>query len=151
MRAVLGILKRVISDKGTAITTQKFISYCESKNIELIQTTTGVRRGNIQIDNNNNWIILSVILKFSAENSQQWYKHVDKVQRAINSSVHQSTKVSPFEIHLGVKMKSSYLEENLNEIITQHFVDEFNDKRELMLKSVKNKFKKLKINIKNVW
>lgn len=58
--------KRIISDKGTAFTSNEFKEFCKEERINHIVITTGVPRGNGQIERLNR-VILSVISKLSVE------------------------------------------------------------------------------------
>ncbi|GFY19949.1 hypothetical protein TNCV_2146421 [Trichonephila clavipes] len=42
----------------------------------------------------------------SIEDPTKWFKHVDSLQRVLNSVPSRSTKYSPFELLIGVKMKN---------------------------------------------
>ncbi|GFX23401.1 hypothetical protein TNCV_4937161 [Trichonephila clavipes] len=42
----------------------------------------------------------------SIEEATKWFKHVDSLQRVLNSVPSSSTKYSPFELLIGVKMKN---------------------------------------------
>ncbi|XP_036322092.1 uncharacterized protein LOC118736094 [Rhagoletis pomonella] len=126
---------RIISDKGTAFTSQDFACYCQDKNIEHVQTTTGVARSNGQVERVNR-CVLQIIAKLSADNSAKWYKHVANVQKAINSCVHSSTKFSPFELLIGVKMKSDK-NNNLLELLREEMVVAFDEERQQMREEAK--------------
>ncbi|XP_068149717.1 uncharacterized protein [Drosophila tropicalis] len=96
--------------------------------VEHILTTTGVARGNGQIERVNR-SILAVISKLSAEESSKWYKYVPEVQKALNSQVHASTKVSPFELMFGTKMCAQAGDRVLC-LINEEFINTFNAERE---------------------
>ncbi|GFW71392.1 transposon Tf2-9 polyprotein [Trichonephila clavipes] len=42
----------------------------------------------------------------SIEDPTKWFKHVDSLQRVLNSVPSRSTKYSPFELLIGIKMKN---------------------------------------------
>ncbi|XP_068140073.1 uncharacterized protein [Drosophila tropicalis] len=96
--------------------------------VEHILTTTGVARGYGQIERVNR-SILAVISKLSAEESSKWYKYVPQVQKALNSQVHASTKVSPFELMFGTKMCAQAGDRVLC-LINEEFINNFNAERE---------------------
>ncbi|GFY48168.1 transposon Tf2-9 polyprotein [Trichonephila inaurata madagascariensis] len=63
----------------------------------------------------------------SIKDPTKWFKHVDSLQRVLNSVPSRSTKYSPFELLLGVKMKyhedimiRNLLEEDSQEQLFQH-------------------------------
>lgn len=95
---------RIISDRGTAYTSREFQEYCEEEGIKHAKITTGVPRGNGQVERIHRTII-SVLTKLCIENPTQWYKHVSHVQRALNSTWQRSINCTPFELLIGTKMK----------------------------------------------
>ena len=58
-------------------------------------------------------------------NPTQWYSHVDKVQRIINDTKPRSTKVTPFEILTGVKMRSNDFPD-LRQLLYEVDIEELN-------------------------
>ncbi|XP_068148297.1 uncharacterized protein [Drosophila tropicalis] len=123
-----------------AICQQYWIPHLEQfvaeNKVEHILTTTGVARGNGQIERVNR-SILAVISKLSAEESSKWYKYVPQVQKALNSQVHASTKVSPFELMFGTKMCAQAGDRVLC-LINEEFINNFNAEQE----SLRDKAKK---------
>ncbi|GFT13271.1 transposon Tf2-6 polyprotein [Trichonephila clavipes] len=96
---------RVISDKGGAFRSKEFEDYCADEQISNVQITTGVPRGNGQVDRIHG-VLIPVLTKMSIEDPTKWFKHVDSLQRVLNSVPSRSTKYSPFELLIGVKMKN---------------------------------------------
>lgn len=90
---VFGNLRRIITDCGTAFISDAFQKFCEEESIEHILTTTGVLRGNDQVERLNQSII-TILTKLSLDKPKKWYKHVDKVQQFINSSFNRSIDLS---------------------------------------------------------
>ena len=83
---VFGEPSRLISDRGSAFTSGAFEEYTKSNAIEHVWTTTGVARGNGQVERVNR-SKLSIISKLSADDTAKWYKFVSKVQVAFNAHV----------------------------------------------------------------
>lgn len=104
-QAVFGNPARIISDRGTAFTSKEFKDFCENENIEHVTITTGVPRGNGQIERLHATII-PVLSKLCLEEPNKWFKYVDAVQRTINSTVSRSTKRTPFELLTGIRMRN---------------------------------------------
>ncbi|GFU83255.1 transposon Tf2-9 polyprotein [Trichonephila clavipes] len=96
---------RVISDKGGAFRSKEFEDYCADEQISNVQITTGVPRGNGQVERIHG-VLIPVLTKMSIEDPTKWFKHVDSLQRVLNSVPSRSTKYSPFELLIGVKMKN---------------------------------------------
>ena len=84
---VFGNPRRIISDKGAAFTSNDFKRFCEDQDIERVEVTTGVPRGNGQLERLNQ-VIIAMLRKMSVNDPAKWYKHVANIQRWINSSPH---------------------------------------------------------------
>ncbi|GFW87859.1 transposon Tf2-8 polyprotein [Trichonephila clavipes] len=117
---------RVISDKGGAFRSNEFEDYCADEQISNVQITTGVPRGNGQVERIHG-VLIPVLTKMSIEDPTKWFKYVDSLQRVLNSVPSRSTKYSPFELLIGVKMKNpedvmirNLLEEESEEQLFQH-------------------------------
>lgn len=129
--AVFGNPAYIISDRGSAFTSQDFAKYCEEEGIKLIKTTTGLPRVNGQVERLNA-VIISVLSKLSINDPSKWYKHVNKVQQAINSTFCRSIDTTPFELLVGTKMRTNedlQLQDYINKEILSAFNDDRNDLR----------------------
>ncbi|GFW07391.1 retrovirus-related Pol polyprotein from transposon 17.6 [Trichonephila clavipes] len=109
-----------------AFTSKLFNDYCDEENIQHLQIATGVPRGNGQVERIHRTLI-PVLTKLSLDDSTEWYKYVDRLQRIINSTICRSTKWTPFELLVGTKMrnkediliKNLLLEEMAKELLEQ--------------------------------
>uniref|UniRef100_W8CD04 RNA-directed DNA polymerase n=1 Tax=Ceratitis capitata TaxID=7213 RepID=W8CD04_CERCA len=135
-----GYPQRIISDRGAAFTSKSFEEFCKEGNVEHILITTGVPRGNGQIERSNR-TILAVIAKLSADDTTKWFKYVGQVQKAINSSIHSSTKASPFEIIFGTKMNTS-MSSRISDILQQEFFERFDEERQKLRNDAKQQIQK---------
>lgn len=118
---VFGSPNRIIADRGTAFTSNAFEEYCEEEAIRHVKTTTGVARGNGQVERINNTII-SILDKLSVKSPEEWFKNVGKVQQALNSTFQRSIKTSPFELLFWTKMKGSIsFKEEIEDELLAHF------------------------------
>ncbi|XP_063891889.1 uncharacterized protein LOC135117217 [Helicoverpa armigera] len=93
------------TNRGTAFTSKDFKEYCDKEHIQHITITTGVPRGNGQVERIHR-IIISVLTKLCIEEPSHWYKQVSRVQRALNSTYQRSIDTTPFELMVGTKMKT---------------------------------------------
>ncbi|GFX67138.1 transposon Tf2-9 polyprotein [Trichonephila clavipes] len=96
---------RIITDRGSAFTSKLFNDYCDEENIQHLQIATGVPRGNGQVERIHRTLI-PVLTKLSLDDSTKWYKYVDRLQRILNSTISRSTKWTPFELLVGIKMRN---------------------------------------------
>ncbi|GFX13148.1 hypothetical protein TNCV_2989121 [Trichonephila clavipes] len=117
---------RIISDRGSAFTSKLFNDYCDEENIQHLQIATGVPRGNGQVERIHRTLI-PVLTKLSLDDSTKWYKYVDRLQRILNSTISRSTKWTPFELLVRIKMRNKedilikdlLLEEMAKELLEQ--------------------------------
>lgn len=126
---------RIITDRGTAFTATAFQEYCATERIEHILITTGVPRGNGQVERINR-IIIPILTKLSMNAPNKWYQHIDKVQRGINSTYQRSINTSPFEVMFGVKMKQRD-DLTVLELIEKEAIAQFLDDRVELRKAAK--------------
>lgn len=130
LRPIKDSPKRIVSDRETAFTSAEFKEYCIGENIEHVLITTGVPRGNGQVERINR-IIIPILTKLAYESPDRWYRHVDQVQCAINSTFQRSVGLSPFEVLFGVKMRQKENVEILD-LIEKEAVSQFDEEREAL-------------------
>ena len=104
-RKTFGSPVNIISDRGTAFTSNEFENYCQEHNIQHFKITAGLPRANGQVERINSTVI-PVLTKLSINDPTRWFKHVDEVQRALNSTYQRSIDTTPFELLTGTKMKT---------------------------------------------
>lgn len=104
--ALFGNPSRIITDKGTAFTGGPFKEYCNDENIELVHTTTGVARGNGQVERIHS-VIISVLSKLSIDDPEKWHQQTEKVQQFLNKTYSRAIDTSPFELLCGKSKKIS--------------------------------------------
>ncbi|GBO99580.1 hypothetical protein EVAR_91284_1 [Eumeta japonica] len=102
--AVFGNPRRIITDRGAAFTSRAFEQYCEEEGIQHLLITTGVPRGNGQVERMHK-VLVPMLAKLSRENPDRWYKYVDRIQQYINSTSSRSTQHAPFKILTGLEMR----------------------------------------------
>ncbi|KAG5893651.1 hypothetical protein JTB14_028806 [Gonioctena quinquepunctata] len=127
-KQVFGNPSRIITDRGTAFTAEEFKNYCIDEGIQNLTITTGVPRGNGQVERVNR-IIIPVLTKLSLEDPGRWFKYVERVQRALNSTIQRSIGTSPFETLTGVKMRNKE-EVLIKELLEEATKQKFNENRE---------------------
>lgn len=137
---LFGNPRRIIADRGTAFTSNIFKEFCQEEDIQLNFCTTGVPRGNGQIERINR-IIISTLSKLSIENAEKWFKHVEDVQRVINSTHQRAIKTTPFELMFGVKMRKK--DADIQRIIDEEIEENFNDEREELRQQAKENILKI--------
>lgn len=138
---VFGNPTRIISDRGTAFTSEEFRNYCQKGNIQHVLITTGVPRSNGQVERVNR-VIVPILTKLSLNEPSKWYKFIDRVQLALNSSVQRSIGATPFEVLIGVKMKTEH-DMVVKEMLEKEIVEDFNTDREKIREESKKQIAKV--------
>lgn len=128
LQQTFGNPNRIISDRGTAFTSKEFEEYCDREGIQHTKITTGVPRGNGQVERIHRTII-SVLTKMTIEEPTHWYKHTSKLQRALNSTFQRSIGTTPFELLTGVKMRQKE-DLQLIQMVENEYVSTFMAERE---------------------
>ncbi|XP_011054535.1 PREDICTED: uncharacterized protein LOC105146151 [Acromyrmex echinatior] len=126
-KQIFGNPKQIVTDRDTAFTSQEFKEYCQREGIEHVTVTTGLPRANGQVERLNRAIIL-ILCKLSIEEPAKWYKHVDKLQRILNSTFNRNVNETPFDLLFGIKMRDE-TDLKLHEVIEQEFRSKFEEER----------------------
>jgi len=126
---------RLISDRGAAFMSEEFKKYCNDSHIYHVQITTGMPRGNGQVESLND-TIATVVAKLTFDDPGQWFKYVQRVQMALNSSWQRSINMTPFKLTFGTEMKHPDLLP-LCSLIQEEYAKNFVDKREAERKEAK--------------
>lgn len=124
-REIFGNPHTIIADKAGAFCSIKFDEYCKAHNINLHLITTGVPRGNGQVERLNR-IVIPILTKLSNDDPEKWYKHTSRLQSVMNSTTTRSIGISPFEMLFGVKMRTDddqVLASQLEEALQNDFLE----------------------------
>ncbi|GFW40240.1 transposable element Tcb2 transposase [Trichonephila clavipes] len=132
---------RIISDRGSAFTSKLFNDYCDEENIQHLQIATGVPRGNGQVERIHRTLI-PVLTKLSLDDSTKWYKYVDRLQRIINSTISRSTKWTPFELLVGIKMRNKE-DILIKDLLLEEMAKELLEQREFLRNDAKKNIETL--------
>lgn len=128
LQATFGNPTRLISDRGAEFTSGEFKKYCSDSHIHHVQITTGMPRGNGQVERLND-TIATVVAKLTIDDPGQWFKYVPRVQMALNSSWQRSINMTPFKLTFGTEMKHPDLLP-LCSLIKEEYAKSFLEKRE---------------------
>ncbi|GFW46466.1 retrovirus-related Pol polyprotein from transposon 17.6 [Trichonephila clavipes] len=132
---------RIISDRGSAFTSKLFNDYCDEENIQHLQIATGVPRGNGQVERIHRTLI-PVLTKLSLDDSTKWYKYVDRLQRILNSTISRSTKWTPFELLVGIKMRNKE-DILIKDLLLEEMAKELLEQREFLRNDAKKNIETL--------
>ncbi|GFV99425.1 retrovirus-related Pol polyprotein from transposon 17.6 [Trichonephila clavipes] len=131
---------RIISDRGSAFTSKLF-NDCDEENIQHQQIATGVPRGNGQVERIHRTLI-PVLTKLSLDDSTKWYKYVDRLQRILNSTISRSTKWTPFELLVGIKMRNKE-DILIKDLLLEEMAKELLEQREFLRNDAKKNIETL--------
>lgn len=140
-QATFGNPSRIISDRGSAFTSKDFDEYCQSEDIQHLLITAGIPRANGQIEIMHETLI-PVLSKLSSDDPSKWYRYTDAVQRVMNSTIARSTKVTPFELLTGVRMKNKE-DRRIIEILEEEYEKSFMKNREELREEAKQNILKI--------
>ncbi|GBN11164.1 Pro-Pol polyprotein, partial [Araneus ventricosus] len=141
--------KRIITDRGSAFTSKAFGDYCTNENIQNFQITTGVPRGNGQVERIHRTLI-PVLTKLSIADSTKWFKFVDPLQRILNSTFNRSTKWSPFELLIGVTMRNKE-DLHLRDLLMEEMMEELQEQRDELRQDAKKNIQKIQAENKRTY
>lgn len=141
-RMVFGNPVRIVSDRGSAFTSGDFKEYCDREEIQHVLTTTGVPRGNGQVERVNGMLI-PILTKMSLENPLHWYRHVARLQQFINATTSRSTGRSPFELLFGVKARYAHEDRLLVVALEKEIIECFEGDRNEMRAAAKQCIEKV--------
>lgn len=113
--------KRLVSDRGTAFTSNDFKTFLLSESVEQILIATGTPRANGQVEIVNRSIV-PMLAKIS-EPSNEWDRVLYKVEFAINNTIHRSTGQTPSRLLFGINQVGDVSDE------LRHVIEEINENR----------------------
>lgn len=125
---LFGNPRKIISDRGTAFTSNDFDTYCKDEGIEHSLITTGIPRGNGQVERINRTLI-SVLTKLTAPKSEEWYRYLSIAQQCLNSVPNRTVGTTPFQILFGTCMRLKEIVE-VRELIEKEWMVLFHENRE---------------------
>lgn len=129
---------RIITDRGSAFTSEMFKQHCEANGVQNVRITTGKPNANGQVERINA-IVETIFTKLAIEEPQKWYKYAGRVQRAINSTWQRSIKTTPYELLFGIKMSmpnDAQLLEKIEEAFRLEFQQERDELRESAIEEI---------------
>ncbi|GFV51311.1 retrovirus-related Pol polyprotein from transposon 17.6 [Trichonephila clavipes] len=127
--------------RNDAFTSKLFNDYCDEENIQHLQIATGVPRGNGQVERIHRTLI-PVLTKLSLDDSTKWYKYVDRLQRILNSTISRSTKWTPFELLVEIKMRNKK-DILIQDLLLEEMAKELLEQREFLRNDAKKNIETL--------
>lgn len=137
-REIFGNPYSIIADKGGAFISDVLNDYCKANRTNLHLITTGVPRGNGQVERINR-IIIPMLAKMSNDDPTKWFRHTSRLQTILNSTTTRSTGKTPFEMLIGVEMRTNEdqeLAEQLEEALRNDFMERLQELRKLAKENI---------------
>jgi len=97
--------KTIISDQGSAFTSQEFKDFLKEQDVQHIKIAVGSPQANGQAERINRIIALCIAKLSNNEEGQQWYKVLHEIEYSINNTVNRSTGKSPSQIIFGMNQR----------------------------------------------
>ena len=103
---LFGTPKRLITDAATAFKNTTFPKYLETWNIEYHFVTPDVHRGNGQVERYMRTI--RNLMRIETRVKSEWSSGLWKLQLALNSTVQNTTKMTPLQLLMGIKSSTPF-------------------------------------------
>ncbi|CAL1672464.1 unnamed protein product [Lasius platythorax] len=100
---LLGHPKRIISDRGTAFTSQNFSKYIEENDVKHVMTAVAFSWANGQVERVNRF--LKAILSKITNDPTEWKKQLTVVQHVINNTLHKAINSTPSKALFGFNQR----------------------------------------------
>src|SRR5690606_9252130 len=101
LRLKIALSKIVISDRGTAFTSQAFERYCQENGIQHVKCSTQHPEANGAVERVNRILASSFAIHTEKPSGSDWAKKLLQVQHDLNAVPHKSTGKSPFFVLYG--------------------------------------------------
>ncbi|GFY34530.1 integrase catalytic domain-containing protein [Trichonephila clavipes] len=124
---------------------QTLKSLLEKQESEEFFERNGVPRGNGQVERIHRTLI-PVLTKLSLDDSTKWYKYVDRLQRILNSTISRSTKWTPLELLVGIKMRNKE-DILIKDLLLEKMAKELLEQREFLRNDAKRTSKPCSLKI----
>lgn len=112
--------KTLISDRGTCFTSESFEKFLTDNNVKHVKIATLSPQSNGQVERVNRVLIPMLGKECDGDSTIDWYKHLTKVEFAINNTVNRVTGFTPSKLLFGVNQRgkfcdgvAEYLKENV--------------------------------------
>lgn len=113
---LFGVPSRIISDRGSAFTSNAFKDFCECYGIKHVLNAVATPRANGQCERYNKTILNSLATTCAGKEVNQWDQYVKQVQSAINTTHNKSINATPMEALIGFNTKHAADSRIVNEI-----------------------------------
>jgi hypothetical protein len=92
-----GVPQTLTTDPGPSFMSHQFTEFAESMKIKLMNSSLYYAQANGQVEASNK-VLIKIIKKRIEDNPRRWHEKLSEASRAHRTSMHGSTKVTPFEL-----------------------------------------------------
>ena len=103
--------RRIISDRGTAFSSNDCQKFCEERNIEHIMNATASPQANGQVERVNRVLTPMMAKMCEKLNHADWSSTLRKVEHTLNNTVHTTTKETPAILLFGAPQRGEVIDE----------------------------------------
>lgn len=122
---------RIVSDRGTAFTSNEFKEFSEENNITHIKVATASPQSNGQVERYNR-IIVPLLAKIS--DSQMWNYHLPDVEFAMNNTINRSIDNTPSILLFGIHQRGKVVDK-----VGEQLAEQANNNIERDIKVIREK------------
>lgn len=97
---------RLISDRGTAFTSQAFRMFCDSYGIKHVLNAVAIPRANGQCERYNKTIVQALATTTAGRDLRDWDTVLKQVQSAINTTHNKGINTTPMKVLIGCEVRS---------------------------------------------
>ncbi|KAL6416863.1 hypothetical protein ACFW04_013119 [Cataglyphis niger] len=137
---IYGTPKAILTDQGTNFLSALMRNLTKRFNIQHFKTTAYHPQSNGSIERSHH--VLTEYLKTQVEKEKEWDNYINMAMFSYNTSVHEGTKFSPFELIFGriARLPSAHtpIDENLEITYQQYLTDLFNKINDIQEEARKN-------------
>lgn len=104
---LFGVPNRIISDRGTAFTSQAFRTFCHHYGIKHVLNAVATPRANGQCERYNKTIEQALATTMAGRDPRDWDSVVKQVQSALNTTHNKGINTTPMKAFIGCETRSA--------------------------------------------
>lgn len=104
---LFGVPRRIVSDRGTAFTSQAFRMFCDNYGIKHVLNAVATPRANGQCERYNKTIVQALATTTAGRDPRDWDTVVKRVQSALNTTHNKGINTTPMKALIGCETRSA--------------------------------------------
>jgi len=104
---LFGVPTRIISDRGTAFTSQAFRMFCDNYGIKHVLNAVATPRANGQCERYNKTIVQALATTTAGRDPSDWDSVIKQVQSALNTAHNKGINTTPTKALIGCETRSA--------------------------------------------